>query len=76
MEYYVKRNVLKPMKQVVSTTKLKDDNCNGDVKPISGDQEVFVGSVCPNCGARLEGRKCKLLCPTPNCGYMVTCSEW
>ena len=32
--------------------------------------------VCPNCGARLEGRKCKLLCPRPGCGYMVTCSEW
>jgi hypothetical protein len=36
----------------------------------------FVGSICPNCGARLEGRKCKLLCPTRGCGYMVTCSEW
>jgi hypothetical protein len=35
-----------------------------------------VGSFCPNCNARLEGRKCKLLCPTPGCGYVVTCSEW
>jgi len=35
-----------------------------------------AGSFCPNCGARLEGRKCKLLCPTPGCGYLVTCSEW
>jgi len=34
------------------------------------------GLFCPNCGARLEGRKCKLFCPSPNCGYVVTCSEW
>ena len=32
--------------------------------------------TCPNCGCPLESRKCKLLCPRPGCGYMVTCSEW
>jgi hypothetical protein len=32
--------------------------------------------TCPNCGSSLEGRKCKLLCTRPGCGYMVTCSEW
>ena len=36
----------------------------------------FVGAICPNCGAGLEGRKCKLFCPTRGCGYLVTCSEW
>jgi hypothetical protein len=36
----------------------------------------FAGAICPNCGARLEGRKCKLFCPTHGCGYLVTCSEW
>lgn len=35
-----------------------------------------AGAFCPNCGARLAGRKCKLECPTPGCGYRVTCSEW
>lgn len=40
------------------------------------DDEALIGAICPNCGARLEGRKCKLLCPTWGCGYMVTCSEW
>ena len=35
-----------------------------------------IGSYCPNCGARLEGQKCKLFCRTPGCGYLVTCSEW
>lgn len=35
-----------------------------------------AGLICPNCGSTLEGRKCKLLCLRPGCGYMVTCSEW
>ncbi len=34
-----------------------------------------AGLFCPNCAAKLEGRKCKLFCPTPGCGYLVTCSE-
>lgn len=32
--------------------------------------------LCPNCGSRLEGRKCKLFCLRPGCGYQVTCAEW
>lgn len=35
-----------------------------------------AGLFCPNCGAALEGRKCKLFCLAPGCGYLVTCSEW
>ena len=35
-----------------------------------------AGSFCPNCNARLQGRQCKLFCPRPGCGYVVTCSEW
>jgi hypothetical protein len=35
-----------------------------------------VGLTCPNCGSTLEGRKCKLFCTRPGCGYMVTCSEF
>ena len=35
-----------------------------------------VGLFCPNCGGPLEGRKCKLFCYKPGCGYLVTCSEW
>ncbi|MBW3637450.1 MAG: hypothetical protein KY445_13460 [Armatimonadetes bacterium] len=40
------------------------------------ESEKKRGTICPNCGAPLEGRKCKLICPRPGCGYLVTCSEW
>jgi hypothetical protein len=33
-------------------------------------------SVCPNCGAILYERKCKLLCPAPACGYYMSCSDF
>ena len=32
--------------------------------------------VCPNCGAELLERKCKLLCPDPSCGYYMSCSDF
>lgn len=32
--------------------------------------------VCPNCGAVLIERKCKLLCPEPACGYYMSCSDF
>jgi hypothetical protein len=32
--------------------------------------------ICPNCGAALIERKCKLLCPEPACGYYMSCSEF
>jgi hypothetical protein len=32
--------------------------------------------ACPNCGAVLEERKCKLLCPNRECGYYMSCSEF
>ena len=30
--------------------------------------------TCANCGARMEERKCKLLCP--GCGYLLSCSDY
>lgn len=42
----------------------------------SPDSLSQAALVCPNCGAKLEGRKCKLLCVRAGCGYLVTCSEW
>lgn len=49
---------------------------NAPVANSKPTDEALIGAICPNCDARLEGRKCKLLCPTLGCGYMVTCSEW
>jgi hypothetical protein len=40
------------------------------------DNDRQRGIICPNCGAQMEGRKCKLFCTRPGCGYLVTCSEW
>lgn len=38
--------------------------------------DARMGLFCPNCNGPLEGRKCKLFCLKPGCGYLVTCSEW
>jgi hypothetical protein len=32
--------------------------------------------TCPNCGAPLLDRKCKLLCPNRECGYYMSCSDF
>jgi len=32
--------------------------------------------TCPNCGATLAERKCKLVCPTQGCGYFLSCADY
>jgi hypothetical protein len=32
--------------------------------------------TCPNCGAALADRSCKLVCPNPACGYFLSCSDY
>jgi hypothetical protein len=32
-----------------------------------------VVRTCPNCGTRLEERKCKLIC---RCGYYASCADY
>jgi hypothetical protein len=39
-------------------------------------EESHPERVCPNCGAALSERKCKLLCPDPACGYYMSCSDF
>ena len=41
--------------------------------PTSRAEEVM--RTCPNCGRRLEERKCKLFCPDPRCGFYLSCAD-
>jgi len=36
------------------------------------DPETVV-LTCANCGAAMDGRKCKLIC---RCGYFLSCSDY
>jgi hypothetical protein len=42
-------------------------------QPPKADPEALV-RTCPNCGAALEERRCKLLCP--RCHYYMSCSDY
>jgi hypothetical protein len=37
------------------------------------DDPGIVILTCPNCGARLAERRCKLIC---RCGYFLSCSDY
>lgn len=37
------------------------------------DDPGSVILACANCGARMEERKCKLIC---RCGYFLSCSDY
>lgn len=39
-------------------------------------REAHPERTCPNCGAPLIERKCKLLCPNRECGYYMSCSDF
>jgi hypothetical protein len=45
-------------------------------QPESRPSEARPERICPNCGAALVERKCKLLCPEPACGYFMSCSDF
>jgi len=32
--------------------------------------------LCPNCGGLLRERSCKLSCPTPGCGFFLSCADF
>jgi len=35
-----------------------------------------VMRTCPNCGAELAERKCKLYCPRSGCGFYLSCADF
>jgi hypothetical protein len=42
----------------------------------TANRERVPVRTCPNCGSALIERSCKLLCPTPGCGYYLSCSDF
>jgi hypothetical protein len=42
------------------------------VLPAAIDPAIVV-LTCANCGARMDERKCKLIC---DCGYFLSCSDY
>ena len=38
--------------------------------------ELSAVGVCPNCGAPLLQRSCKLVCPSAGCGFFLSCSDY
>ena len=43
-----------------------------DDAPVDADPGTVV-LTCANCGARMDERKCKLIC---SCGYFLSCSDY
>jgi hypothetical protein len=40
----------------------------------SGDPVDHHCQICPTCGYRLEGHRCKLICT--QCGYYLSCADY
>ena len=53
-----------------SPIRLIADGATGDVEPDDPGELVLT---CANCGARMDERKCKLIC---RCGYFLSCSDY
>ena len=63
--------------RIVTAERVQNESRGLEREPVADCiDEARAGLICPNCGAPLEGRKCKLFCLRPGCGYLVTCSEW
>lgn len=59
-----------PLVDGVPPIVLLDD---GDVPEGVDDDPAAVMLTCANCGARMDERKCKLIC---RCGYFLSCSDY
>ena len=42
-------------------------------QPIPEPDPAAIVLTCANCGARMDERKCKLIC---SCGYFASCSDY
>ena len=49
---------------------------NGSPEPRRESAPAEPSRVCPNCGRALVELKCKLLCPSRDCGYYLSCSDF
>lgn len=43
--------------------------------PLQTDSFKDSTQTCPNCGKELLERKCKLICPNPQCGFHISCAD-
>jgi hypothetical protein len=50
---------------------LLDDG--GEIEAFAEVDPGIVLLTCANCGARMDERKCKLIC---RCGYFLSCSDY
>ena len=48
------------------------DEESSDTPVVEPDPAAIV-LTCANCGARMDERKCKLIC---SCGYFASCSDY
>jgi hypothetical protein len=48
------------------------DEDGSDPSAVEPDPAAIV-LTCANCGARMDERKCKLIC---SCGYFASCSDY
>lgn len=52
---------------------LLDGDGEGEHAGIEPDDPGILMLTCANCGARMDERKCKLIC---RCGYFLSCSDY
>jgi hypothetical protein len=45
----------------------------GEAADVEPDDPGELMLTCTNCGARMDERKCKLIC---RCGYFLSCSDY